>query len=75
MLNGLPDQLRRTNMKIRLQINMVNELILVMVEIILDQNSQLVKVWETLDILEVEELQDQTSNTKGKLFSSFKRIF
>ena len=45
---------------------MVNEWILVMVVITLDQNSQLEKVWEILDIPEVEALQDQTSNTKGE---------
>ena len=66
MLNGLPDLPLKTNMKIRLQINMVNEWILVMVVITLDQNSQLEKVWEILDIPEVEALQDQTSNTKGE---------
>ena len=45
---------------------MVNEWTLVMVVITLDQNSQSEKVWEILDIPEVEALQDQTSNIKGE---------
>ena len=75
LLNGLPDLPLKTNMKIRLQINMVNEWILVMVEITLDRNLQSVKVWEILDIPEVVVLQDQTSNTRGENeYESYRRV-